>query len=224
MYQDQLKLIYKEAGYLFTVKGYGGTQISQIAKAVGIATGSIYNIFKSKKAVLTFVLRCSLDKEYIESNITFPIEEMNTRELINIFHSNIEKGFELINLSTTHGTVKPGFKDMLSNLFDLEAEYRVAFNVINANYDIDCVKELASLFYFSKARMLEVFEKNIDIYIKNGEVRNISYPKLHIESLTEIIAWWAMHIGDRNPDISVETSKAKEIAIDLVMRAYASDK
>jgi AcrR family transcriptional regulator len=224
MYQDQLKPIYKEAGFLFTVKGYSRTQISQIAKAVGIATGSMYHIFRSKRAILTFVLRCSLDKEYIDSDIIFPIEEMNTRQLTKLFHSNIENGLDLINICTSDGTEKPGFKDMLSNLFDLEAEYRVAFNVINANYDIDCVKELASLFYSSKARMLEIFEKNINIYIKNGEVRNISYPKLHIESLTEIIAWWAMHIGDRNPDISVETSRAKEIAIDLVMRAYASDK
>ena len=50
---ERIKSIADEATYLFLQQGYSKTQISHIAKAVGVSVGTIYLDFTGKKEIRT---------------------------------------------------------------------------------------------------------------------------------------------------------------------------
>ena len=55
--------ILKEAVRFFALKGFDGTSVKDIAKAVGIKTSSIYNYYESKETLLQDILAC-FEKRY----------------------------------------------------------------------------------------------------------------------------------------------------------------
>ncbi|CBY60034.1 similar to transcriptional regulator, TetR family, N-terminal part [Listeria monocytogenes SLCC7179] len=60
------KLIKEVALTLFAEKGYDGTALSEIAKAVGIKTPSLYAHFASKEALFLEVYQDSIQMELTE--------------------------------------------------------------------------------------------------------------------------------------------------------------
>ena len=65
---ERIKAIADAAAKLFLQQGYSKTQISHIAKAVGVSVGTIYLDFVGKKEILHFVLKCTIDPDFINAN------------------------------------------------------------------------------------------------------------------------------------------------------------
>ena len=72
---DRIKAIADAATYLFLQQGYSKTQISHIAKAVGVSVGTIYLDFTGKKEIMHFVLKCTLDPNFINREFDRPITD-----------------------------------------------------------------------------------------------------------------------------------------------------
>ena len=69
---DRIKSITDAAACLFLQQGYSKTQISHIAKAVGVSVGTIYLDFTGKKEIMHFVLKCTIDPAFIWKKILLP--------------------------------------------------------------------------------------------------------------------------------------------------------
>lgn len=52
---ERIKSIADAATYLFLQQGYSKTQISHIAKSVGVSVGTIYLDFTGKKEIMHFI-------------------------------------------------------------------------------------------------------------------------------------------------------------------------
>lgn len=218
MSDKRLKAVYDAASFLFVSKGYTNTQVSQIAKKANIATGTIYNLFTSKRSILHFVLLCSFDKHYLDRDITLPIKEVNDQLIIRHFRQIVEEMFSIIEKKTKDGEPAQTFDDMFSTVFDYAASYNVAFNIINDNRSVLYeVKKVHSQF---SNRLYSLFEENLLQYIKRGEVRKVELPELHIRNIIEGITWWSMYLPYQVPDIDVPVHKAKEIALDILKHSY----
>lgn len=74
MNNPRLEKIYQEAGRLFLTKGYVNTKMAEIAKASGIAVGTMYSAFTGKDAVFSFVLHATLEPEYFSGDVTLPLK------------------------------------------------------------------------------------------------------------------------------------------------------
>lgn len=68
MENPRLQKIYQEAGRLFNLNGYANTKMAEIAKASGVAVGTMYSTFTGKDAVLSFVIKATFDKDYLYRN------------------------------------------------------------------------------------------------------------------------------------------------------------
>ena len=64
----RIKAITDAATYLFLQQGYSKTQISHIAKAVGVSVGTIYLDFTGKREIMHFVLKCTIDPDFINQD------------------------------------------------------------------------------------------------------------------------------------------------------------
>ena len=59
---DTKTRIIEEALTLFSIKGYKGTSVKNIADAVGIKDASLYKHFKSKQAILDKIVSLMMSK------------------------------------------------------------------------------------------------------------------------------------------------------------------
>ena len=219
MIDPKLYDVYLAAGRLFNTKRYANTKMSEIAAAAGIATGTIYNLFTSKKALLTFVIRASLEEGYVRSDLTLPIEETDKAVLMQLLEQACEKiEGNVLKITDVNGSINKSFVQMVSDIFDMSADYLLAFN--NIEHNAKLLRELADVFFPSRIRFLQAAEENLRLYMAAGEIRRLDYPRIHVQSINDILTWWAMNASIALPDISVPREVAKEIAVDLVARAY----
>ncbi|MBD3920018.1 helix-turn-helix transcriptional regulator [Paenibacillus sp. PR3] len=222
MADARLRSIFFHAGRLFNTKQYANTKVSEIASAAGIATGTIYNLFASKKAILTFVIRASLDKDYLDSDIALPVEEADMNHLNELGDKLNDRIFDdVLRITDANGSITKHFKQMVSDIFDMSADILLATGNIETNASI--LRELAAAFFPLKDKFFQVFEQNLTIYMEAGEIRELDYPRVHVQCINDILTWWAMNANILMPDISVPRDAARETAIDLVTRAYLSD-
>lgn len=218
MVNQRLKAVYDAASYLFIKKGYANTQVSQIAEEAKIATGTIYNLFSGKKAILHFVLLCTFDKHYLDGDITLPIKEADTELIIQHLSHIAEKLFLKIERRTIDGEPVQSFADMLSTLFDYTASYHVAFSIINDNRS--AFYEIEKKYRQYLNHLYKVIEENLSYYIERGEVRKVELPELHIRNIIEGITWWSMYLPYQDTDMKLPIVKAKDIALDILKHAY----
>jgi AcrR family transcriptional regulator len=146
MSDPRLHSIYFHAGRLFNTKRYANTKVSEIAAAAGVATGTIYNLFTSKKAILTFVIRASLDNDYLGGEIELPVGETDPKLLLSLTSRLYDRVFNrILRITDADGRIVTGFTQMIADLFDMEADTLLATNNIEHNAGI--LRELANVFF-----------------------------------------------------------------------------
>ncbi|XMB66957.1 TetR family transcriptional regulator [Mycoplasmatota bacterium zrk1] len=212
MADQRLIAVYGAASSLFIKRGYANSQVSQIAAEANIATGTIYNLFASKKSILHFVLLSTFDRKYLGGNITLPVKEVDTELIIQHLSLVIEDLFSKIEESVQ------SFSDMLSVLFDSIASYHVAFSIINDNKS--ALDEIESKYRTYVNNLYKLIEKNLQNYIEQGEVRKVELPRLHIRNILEGITWWAMYLPYQDSGKKIPVSQSKDIALDILKHAY----
>lgn len=221
MADSRLHSIYFHAGRLFNTKRYANTKVSEIAASSGIATGTVYNLFASKKAILTFVIRASLDKEYLDGDIELPVEEADTKLLLELWARLNDRLNHIIQVTGDGEDGTKGFSQIISELFDFHADVLLGTNNIEHNADI--LRELADVFFPALERFYKDMECMLKFYMEAGEVRQLEHLQVHIQSINDILTWWAMNAYIAMPEVSVQRETARDIAVDLVARAYLTN-
>ena len=183
MSDQRLRAVYEAAGFLLVKKGYDTTQVSEIAERANIGTGTVYNLFSGKKSILHFVLMCTLDKDYLDRDITLPIKEIDTYVIIDLLNSIVDELFSKIGSKTEDGDPQQSFIDMLSILFDYVANYQVAFNIINDNPKV--LPDVENRYNEHIRSLYNLIEYSLMRYIAKGEIREIEHPNLHIHNIIE---------------------------------------
>ena len=220
MTDPRLYRIYFHAGRLFNTKRYANTKVAEIAAAAGVASGTIYNLFTSKKAILTFVIRASLDKDYLNSDIQAPVEEADMTLLLTLWSRFYDKVIHIMQITDASGHIIKDFQQMIFELFDSSADTLLGTN--NIEYNAGILRELANAFFPAREEYFRTMEKNLITYMNAGEIRQLDYPRIHVQSIIDILTWWAMNAYIVMPDLHVPRESARKIAVDLLARAYLS--
>jgi AcrR family transcriptional regulator len=221
MVDSRLETIYEEASKLFINKGYARTQISYIANAAGISIGSIYTLFTSKKTIFDFVLKCTVDSDYMESTMELPIKDSDFTSL----QDEILKLCEEINRNFGKHLCDDDdcyhFVQMLSDVFDIITRYGVGFLIFQSNGSDSGV--LYTYYVEFRKSFCENLEKYVCDFMKKNEIRMCEFPKYHARLILETLSWWGMHVKydafETNTRISQEV--AKKVALDALLHAYA---
>ena len=147
---DRIKSITDAAACLFLQQGYSKTQISHIAKAVGVSVGTIYLDFTGKKEIMHFVLKCTIDPAFINRNFERPV----TDDLFDGLEKDIVAVFEKTgNDFAKHlenNAADYDLETLVSDAFDLLAKYAVGCLFIEKNqfdFKVDLFNRIVKTIY-----------------------------------------------------------------------------
>lgn len=137
MANGRIDEIYEAATKLFLQQGYSRTQISHIAKAIGVSVGTIYHDFTGKEEIMHFILKCNIDPEFINREFDRPI----TDELFDGLEQEMTSAFEMSAEQFARNLQNVGnaydFKQFVSDGFDMLSRYASGCLFIEKN-DMDC--------------------------------------------------------------------------------------
>jgi len=216
---QRIQAISDAATRLFLQQGYAKTQISHIAKAVGVSVGTIYLDFTGKKEIMHFILKCTVDPTFANQEFERPITDELfgglEDEIIEVFQksgSDFEKYLETDRREYS-------FESLISDAFDILARYAVGCLFIEKNqFDF---KNLAEHYKMYRKRFLDTMIRYIERFIEQGTVRPLEHLELSTTLIIEILSWWAMDIrytSFETRDIPLEL--AKKICMDNIVTAY----
>lgn len=219
MNNAKLQKIYSEAGRLFNQKGYVNTKMAEIAKASGIAVGTMYSAFTGKDAVLSFLIYATLDKEYLSSEISFPIKPIESPKLIALLNKVIENVSDsILKITDDNGNICKDFMKLMDELFDLFADYLLAFDNIESNAGI--LEELNEIYRPQKLAYFEKLGDSLRLYMENGQIQELTHISSHVLFLTNTLTWWAMNSNLSIPNEPIPRAAAREICMGMIKRAY----
>ena len=216
---DRIKAIADAATYLFLQQGYSKTQISHIAKAVGVSVGTIYLDFTGKKEIMHFVLKCTLDPNFINREFDRPITDDLFIGLENDIVEVFEKTGDDFSKHLTNHAENYNLEELISDAFDILSKYAVGCLFIEKNqFDF---KFLAEHYKRYRKRFLETMTQYMAAFIERGTVRPLEHLELSTTLIIEILSWWAIDIrytSFETQNIPLELSK--ELCLDNIISAY----
>ena len=214
--------IYDVASRMFIQQGYALTQIDHIVKEVGISVGSLYDLFSGKKAILKYILKCTIDPAFMERDIQLPVTE-------DLFENLNEEIKEFLNENDFHFS-KPlkrqaenySFEQMLSDAFDVIQKYRVGCLIVEKNQGSSGI--LIELYQNYRKRFYHSILEFVKLYIDKGVVRAVESPENAVIFIVESMSWWAMDMryGTFEPRNDISEEIAKKTCMDALVNAYKS--
>lgn len=219
MNNAKLQKIYSEAGRLFNKNGYANTKMSEIAKASGIAVGTMYSAFTGKDAVLTFVIYATLNKNYFSTEIPLPIKPIESPKLIALLTNIIDVELSsVMNITDNDGNLCKDFLKLMGELFDLFADYLLAFDNIEKNSGV--LEELSEIYWPQKLAYFEKLGNYLKLYMEGGQIQEFTHISSHVLFLTDTLTWWALNSNLSIPNEPIPRDVAKEICMGIIKRAY----
>lgn len=215
---QRIQAIAEAATRLFLQQGYAKTQISHIAKAVGVSVGTIYLDFTGKKEILHFILKCTVDPAFSEQEFERPI----TDDLFIGLEEEMIEAFQ--NSASDFGRYLGDvngyrFEKLISDAFDLLSRYAVGCLFIEKNqYEF---KSLARHYKIYRKQFLDTMVRYMEAFIQQGTVRSLEHLELSTTLIIEILSWWAMDIRYTSFETQqISLDLAKQICMDNIISAY----
>lgn len=220
MVSERILSIREAATRLFLTQGYSRTQISHIAKAVGVSVGTIYHDFAGKQEIMHFVLKSTIAPSFLERELKRPITdevfEGLQDEIVAVFKENGRKFARHLETKAEDYS----FEGMISDAFDILEQYAAGCLFIEKNqFEFQA---LAKHYKKYRQEFLDTMTRYLELFIAKGEVRPLDDIPLTTILIAEILTWWAMdmrYTSFESYDIPVE--KAKKVCMDNIISAYA---
>lgn len=216
---QRIKDIADAATRLFLQQGYAKTQISHIAKAVGVSVGTIYLDFTGKKEIMHLILKCTVDPSFIEREFERPITDDLFAGLKDEIIALFEESENEFAVHLRDGNTDYDFETLISDSFDILARYAVGCLFIEKNqYDF---KDLAQYYITYRKNFLNTMMRYISVFIEQGTVRPLEHLELSTTLIIEILSWWAMDIRYTSFETkAIPLDLAKQICMDNIVAAY----
>ena len=219
--ENRLKLFYDAGTRLFINKGFARTQIKDVAREIGLSTGMLYQYFTSKRDILSFILKGTIEPAVLEQNYEYPITSKSFKDLDDEIKAAFEVNQAQLGIHLSDQAEGYSLAYMFSDAYDVIAKYGVGCLVIEHN--TEDLEELAGYYREYRRRYFEQIKQYVEIYIEKGEFRKVDDVFYTTRAIVEIMAWWSMHIMNDAFDIdtTITKGKAKAICMDVLLNAYS---
>lgn len=216
---QRIQDIAKAATLLFLRQGYSKTQISHIAKEVGVSVGTIYHDFVGKKEIMHFILKSVIQPSFADQKLETPIGDENfaglEQEIVRVLEQSAEEFRRPLLDQLSHYC----FEELISDAFDLLSRYAAGCLFIEKNqFDFPFLAENYKKY---RKEFLSTMTEYLKAFTEKGLIRELEDVEITTVLIVEMLSWWAMdrrYTSFEISDVPMET--AKKICMDNLTAAY----
>jgi AcrR family transcriptional regulator len=216
----------RAASEVFVARGYRLTQMADVAKAIGVAKGTLYVYVESKEALFSLCVRHADSDEVVKQPDSLPVRTPARGELTSWVRNAIRRAGDYSALraaleSDRAADPRAELDSILRELYDVQESHHRSIKLIDRAVDHP---ELGS-FWQSTGRVAlrKLLARYIELRIHAGQFRNAANVRLSARMVIEVIATWAMHIKwDHSPE-DFDPAAARENAISFLVRGLLPD-
>jgi AcrR family transcriptional regulator len=180
---ERLDAIVAAATGVFAEVGYRRTQMSDIARAAGISSGSLYNYVQSKEALFALVLERALDKD-APSPIDLPVPARSLTGTTTWLRQRLDfREFPLLRSGSTD------IEGVIGEIYDVLASVADAVDVIEAS--ARDVPELGSVLNATRTELLRRLGNVLDAAAAAGVVQGMVDTGTTARLVLEAVNWFA---------------------------------
>ena len=225
--ENRLKDLLECATRVFIAQGYRRTQIADVARALGVAKGTLYLYVESKEALFAAVLRHAdgVGSEIGESALPLPAPAPDSllRELAETVRREIRPPALVAALSRRRvADVRGELEAIVRELYALSSRHRTAIKLID-RCGVDH-PELARAFYEEgRFSQLDALRAYIEERVRRGRLRSDTRPAVAARFLIEAVATWAVHIHWDPAPQAIDPEDAEETLVQFVLGGLLPD-
>lgn len=219
MQNNRIKEIHDASVKLFLRQGYSKTQISHIAKAIGVSVGTIYHDFTGKKEIMRFILKCTIDPTFLERDFERPITDKAFIGLDDEISAEFIKAADEFSSNIQNVGSDYTFEEFISDSYNLLERYAVGCLFIEKN-GMEC-PELSEHYLVYRKRFISAMIEYITAFMNKGIIRPLKHPELTTVLIIETLSWWTMDMRYTSFEtMNIPSDTAKEVCLDNIISAY----
>lgn len=213
-------LIKEAATRLFLTQGYSKTQISHIAKAVGVSVGTIYHDFIGKQEIMHFLLKSTIDPDFLNLELEHPVTDKVFEGLQDEIIAVFKQNSRVFAKHLEEGLEGYSFEILMSDAFDMLEQYAVGCLFIEKNqFDFN---DLATHYKKYRQEFLDTMIRYLELFVSQGKIRPLENLELTAILIVETLSWWAMDMRYTAFDAyQISREEAKKVCLDNLVFAYA---
>ena len=219
MENERIKAIHDAAVRLFLQQGYARTQISHIAREVGVSVGTIHHDFTGKQEIMHFVLKCTITPGFLDREFERPVTDELFQGLEDEIMAVFRKSADAFSGRFREGRENYDFASLISDAFDMLSQYAVGCLFIEKNqFDFPA---LARDYREYRKRFFTAMTDYLTFFMEKGMIRPLENRELTTALIVEQLAWWAMDMRYNSFEAHhISLEDAKNVCMDNLIHAY----
>lgn len=211
---------------VFIARGYRRTSMADVARAMGVAPGTLYLYVESKEALFHLLVMRTLVSEEGEPP-RLPIRTPPPTETIEVLRGALALSAYAPRLAgaIAQGSAlegERGLEAVVAELYDAAYDHRAGINLVERSA-MDW-PEMADLFYRGlRPQIVDAIARYLELGIAAGRLRSVANVPVCARFVLETIAWFAIHRHGDPGGLDFDDETAREAAIDMVVAALRAD-
>jgi AcrR family transcriptional regulator len=222
---DRLPELVDAATAVFAEKGYKATQMADVAAAMGVAAGSLYNYVEGKEGLFALCLDSMMREGTVPPDLTLPLATPPLEVTLRRLDERAAAWLELRALNAAlrgqppEGGAGGELAAVVAELYDLVGRTREAIDMIERS--ARDLPELASLFYHQWRRpLLRKIGAYLESRMGSGQFRRLDDLKVAAVFVLETVAWSASHRFHDPDGRRLDDASTRSTIIDLIVGTF----
>lgn len=213
---------------IFLAQGYRRTQIADVAKASGMAKGTVYLYVTSKEALFDLTIRyadATIERGIIPLPPVLPVPTPEPSSTLQFVQNQLIESDPVplltVALRQEQATdVRSELAGIVRQLYAKLNRHRVSMKLI------DCCAhdypELAAVFFKAgRETVMQALVRYLELRIQQGLLRPVPDVAIAARILLEVVAYWSIHrYWDPSPQ-RIDDSVAEDTVVDLLIHTLS---
>ncbi len=220
---DRLRTLVQAASTVFLSHGYRLAQVADVARAMGVAPGTIYLYVESKEALFDLAIRAAIAPGLVDEDRRLPVSTPERSSTLRFMAATLEAEARFPELE--RAVQSPGrdarreLESVVRELYRKTAKHWLALKLMER-----CAAdwpELAELWFGRhRLRLFQQLAQYLGRRMAGGRLRKVRDPVLAARLILEMIAAFAMHCRTDAHAPAMDQALAETTVVDAVVHAY----
>jgi AcrR family transcriptional regulator len=199
----------------FARQGFRRTRMADVAGALGVSVGNLYNYVASKEALFDLVLRRTLGAPGYRPPRDLPAPHRTPRQTVAWLRRRLDFESDFPALETAATAPHPSPAAIAAEFFDASAALAPGFEVLERS--APDLPELLTLFLSLRRGLIERLERWIEAGGRTGALRRVDDPAVTARLLLEAGLWASQRRRRDRESAGVEDVAARAAFVDLAV-------